>query len=217
MDNGVKEIFEKFPKEMIAGLPQVTFDGRIFVITTEKEADRAVEYLMQQPILGFDTETRPSFSRGQHHKVALLQVSSEDTSFLFRLNHMKLSDGLIRLLQDKTITKVGLSLHDDLRVLQQNRKFTPGIFTDIQDEVKLLGVEDMSLQKIYANLFGGKISKKQQLSNWEADILSDAQKMYASIDAWACIKLYKEIHRLFETKCFKLGVVERCSELGVRS
>lgn len=204
MDCTIKAIYEKYPKEAISGLPQVTFDGRTFVITTVAEADRAVDYLMSLPALGFDTETRPSFVRGQHHKVALMQVSSVDTAFLFRLNSIGLTPSLRRLLEDRTILKIGLSIHDDLRSLQQLGKFHAGTFTDIQDEVRLLGIQDQSLQKIYANIMGGKISKKQQLSNWEADILSDAQKAYACIDAWACVRLYEEIHRLHDSGRYHL-------------
>lgn len=224
MDNVVKQIYEKFPKEEITDLPMVVFEGRIFVITTESDAERAVDYLLSQPILGFDTETRPCFRRGHHHNVSLLQVSTEDTAFLFRLNRIGLPKSVRRLLENKNITKVGLSLRDDLRALQQLGKFKAGTFFDIQDEVKLLGIQDMALQKIYANLFRAKISKKQQLSNWEADILSDAQKSYAAIDAWACIRLHREIHRLHDSGNYTLIpaplLVEDeapLEQLGVRS
>ena len=200
----MKEIYEYYPKEKINTLPIVKFDGRVFVVITERDADKAVEYLMTQRILGFDSETRPSFKKWQHHKVSLLQVSTHDTCFLFRLNQIGICDSLVRLLQDHTIIKVGLSLKDDFRQLQQRRKFEPGTFVDLQSEVKKLGVEDASLQKLYANLFGQKISKTQQLSNWEADVLSEAQKLYAATDAWACVKLYEEIQRLLKECDFTL-------------
>lgn len=200
----MKEIYENYPKERIQTLPIIKFGGRVFVVTTESDAEKAVEYLMSQPILGFDSETRPAFKKWQHHMASLLQVSTHDTCFLFRLNHMGICDCLVRLLQDRNITKVGLSLRDDFRQLEQRRKFNPGTFVDLQNEVKKLGVEDASLQKIYANLFGHKISKNQQLSNWEADILSEAQKTYAATDAWACIEIYEEIQRLLKERDFTL-------------
>ena len=130
------------------------------------------------------------------HQVALLQVATPDTCFLFRLNRIGITDALVRLLEDQQITKVGLSLQDDLRMLRQRRDFVPGTFIELQKEVKAIGIEDMSLQKIYANLFGKKIAKNQQLSNWEAETLSEAQRKYAATDAWACIQIHEEIAKM---------------------
>lgn len=203
-----KTIYNKYDKKLIPSLPTAQFDGRIIVILTKGETEKAVNYLLSQPILGFDTETRPTFRKGEHHKVALLQVSTPDTCFLFRLNHTGLTPALIRLLEDNTVPKMALSWHDDVNGLQRLKQFNPGHFIDIQQLVKELGIEDMSLQKLYANLFGQKISKRQQLSNWEADILSTPQKLYAATDAWACINLYNEIVRLKETSDYKLIVQE---------
>ena len=199
-----KTIYNKFEKKNISTLPKEEFSGRIFTITTEDEANRAVEYLMTQSLLGFDSETKPSFKRNVSHKVALLQVSTHDTCFLFRLNRIDLPDSLIRLLEDKRITKIALSWKDDTHMLMQRRKYKSGRFIEIQNEVNQVGIEDHSLQKIYANLFGKMISKRQQLSNWEADILSDAQKAYAALDAWACIQIYEEIKRLQKTRDYQL-------------
>jgi ribonuclease D len=200
----VKQIRAKFEKSDIAALPKVLFEGRIIVILSEREADRAVDYLLRQPILGFDTETRPSFRRGQMHKVALLQVSTRDTAFLFRLNRIGLTDSIVRLLEDKRVLKVGLSLKDDMHNLRLRRDFQPGTFVELQQEVQRLGVEDMSLQKLYANLLGGRISKTQQLTNWEADVLTEAQQRYAATDAWACIQIHREIERLLQTGDYQL-------------
>lgn len=199
----MKIIYEKFDKTQIPSLPREKFTGRIFVITTPQEADRAVSYLMSQHILGFDTETRPSFRHGVNHKVAMLQVSSYDTCFLFRLNHTGITESIKTLLEDTTITKVGLSWDDDIRGLKARRPFRTGYFHELQNEVKMLGIQDGSLQKIYANLFDKMISKKQQLSNWEADILTEAQKLYAATDAWACIRIYEELHRLHSSGQFE--------------
>ncbi len=203
-----KIIYNHFDKQLIAQLPLAEFEGRIIVILTPGETEKAVNYLLSQPILGFDTETRPSFKRGHQHQVALLQVSTLDTCFLFRLNHTGLTPALKRLLEDQTVKKVGLSWHDDLNSLHRLGEFTTGEFIDIQSLVGSIGVEDLSLQKLYANIFGSKISKRQQLSNWEADILSDKQKLYAATDAWACIMIYNEIIRLKETKDYKLIIRE---------
>jgi ribonuclease D len=158
--------------------------------------------------LGFDTETRPSFKRGHQYKVSLLQVSTIDTCFLFRLNHTGLTPAIIQLLEDRTVKKIGLSWHDDLNSLNKIGNFKTGSFIEIQDLVRDLGIEDLSLQKLYANLFNQKISKRQQLSNWETDILTDKQKMYAATDAWACIMIYQEIIKLKESGNYKLIIKE---------
>lgn len=201
-----KTIYSKFDKTLIPKLPNVAFEGRIIVILTASDAAKAVDYLLGQPLLGIDTETRPAFKKGIHHKVALLQVSSEDTCFLFRLNRTGLTPEIKRLLEDKSVPKVGLSLHDDMLMLHKIATFNPGNFIDLQNHVKEIGVEDMSLQKLYANFFGQRISKTQRLSNWEADVLTDKQKLYAATDAWTCIKLYKELTRLKATHDFNLVI-----------
>ncbi len=210
-----KVIYNKFEKQLISSLPVAEFTGRIEVVLSASEAERAVNFLLSQPILGFDTETRPSFKRGFQHKVALLQVATEDICFLFRLNHIGLAPSIVRLLEDATLPKIGLSWHDDINSLQKLGSFKTGHFIDIQHYVQDIGIEDMSLQKIYANLFGQKISKRQQLSNWEADVLSDKQKIYAATDAWACINIYKEIIRLKRDKDYQLIINDEQHEASI--
>ena len=200
-------ILQRFDKESIASLPTEVFKGKIIVINRISDVKKAVNYLLQQPILGFDTETKPSFKKGRINKVALLQVSTHDIAFLFQLNAIGITDDIIKLLEDKKITKVGLSLSDDMRALSQRRKFKQGDFIDIQEIVKKIGIEDMSLQKIYANLFGKKISKSKQLSNWNTEILDDKQKKYAALDAYACICIYEKIMELLASHNYILQTV----------
>jgi len=199
-----KKIYNKFPKADIASLPVVNFEGRIVVVVSEREAERAVRFLLSQPILGIDTETRPSFRRGDMHQVALLQVSARDICFLFRLNYLGYSPAVCQLLEDKKVPKVGLSLRDDMMQLHRLMDFEEGLFIDLQNHVREIGVEDMSLQKLYANFFGQKISKRQQLTNWEHDVLSEKQKLYAATDAWSCIMLYEELERLEQSGDYEL-------------
>jgi len=200
----VKRIFDKYNKKAIPTLPVTHFEGRMIVIQSEGEAQRAVDYLLTFPRVGIDTETRPNFKPGGMNPVALLQVSTDNTCFLFRLNQIGLPKSVVRLFTDPSTLKVGLSLHDDWAQLCKRTEFKPVNFLDLQDYVKPLGIIDMSLQKLYANLFGQKISKNQRLSNWEADVLTEAQKLYAATDAWACLKLYDEIGRLLTTHDYEL-------------
>lgn len=208
----MKILRNKLEKEEIKDMPQVSFSGRIITIYTEGEAERAVDFLLSQPILGIDTETRPSFQKGKIHKVGLVQISTHDACFLFRLNFFGLTPALIRLLEDTNVPKVGLSLKDDIASLKKRKDFKPGNYIELQEYVKQFGIKDMSLQKLYANLFGMRISKTQRLSNWEANILSDAQNRYAATDAWACIQIYEELERLRKTGDYQLEVIKEDEE-----
>ena len=201
-----KVIYNKIDKRSISNLPKVLFPGRIVVVTTENDADKAVDFLLAQPILGVDTETRPAFKKGINHKVALQQVATHDICFLFRLNYTGITTSILKLLEDTTVPKIGLSLHDDIMSMHRRADFRPGNFIDLQKHVGEIGIEDLSLQKLYANFFGQKISKAQRLSNWEADILTQQQKNYAATDAWACIMLYEELQKLEDTGDYELVV-----------
>ena len=204
-----KIIYNKFDKKSIAQLPTVTFPGKTVVVMSESEAEKAVHFLLSRDILGVDTETRPSFKKGESHMVSLLQVSTSDVCFLFRLNHIGITPAILRLLENKAVPMVGLSLHDDMLSLHKRVAFTPGYFIDLQDLVGELGIEDLSLQKLYANLFHQKISKRQRLTNGDSDVLNDKQKAYAALDAWACINLYKEILRLKQSGDYELVINEQ--------
>ena len=201
-------IKNKISKEEINKMPKVEYQGQSFVIDTPQQADNAVKYLSQFPLLGIDSETRPSFKKGSNHKVALLQIATDDRCYLFRLCKFGMTLSLIRLLENPSITKVGLSLKDDFLMLHQRAPFEPHSIIELQEYVRIFGIKDMSLQKIYANLFGAKISKAQQLSNWEADTLTIPQREYASIDAWACLKIYRLLEELRETGDFEIQTVE---------
>lgn len=186
-------------------MPKVLFPGRIFVVYTESDAEKAVAYLKDQRIVGVDTETRPSFKRGTTHKVALLQISTQDTCFLFRLNRIGMPDSLQEFLMSDTL-KIGLSLKDDFNSLRKRQDMHPdrGNWIELQEYVGKFGIEDRSLQKIYANLFGEKISKNQRLSNWEADVLNEGQKLYAATDAWACVEIYNCLSELESTGNYEI-------------
>ena len=205
----MKQIKNKITKAEIAGMPKVQFSGRIFVIYTETDAEKAVEYLRTQHIVGVDTETRPSFKRGMSHKVALLQIATSDTCFLFRLNRIGMPTFLQDFLMGDTL-KIGLSLKDDFLMLRRQKDVhaEEGNWIELQDYVGRFGIEDRSLQKIFANLFGQKISKSQRLSNWEAETLTESQINYAATDAWACVEIYNCLAEMEETGDYEVINVE---------
>lgn len=177
-------------------MPTLLYQGRIITIDTAADVEKAVKALSGERVVGIDTETRPSFRKGVQYNVSLLQLSTADTCFLIRLCRTGLPDSLIAFLENKEIIKVGVSLHDDFQALARRRRFKAGGFFDLQKYVGNFGIEEMSLQKIYAIIFGEKISKNQQLTNWESDVLTDKQKLYAATDAWACLNIYNKLEQI---------------------
>lgn len=195
----IQEYIESITKEEIAQFPIEEFSGRIIVIDTEEDAEKAVSYLYKFPLVGFDTETRPSFRKGQQNKISLMQISTADTCFLFRLNRIGIPNVLKNFLGGVQVMKIGLSLRDDFGAMRKRTDIEPANFVDLQNVVGAYGIKEASLQKIYAIMFNRKISKGQRLTNWDAEILTDAQQKYAALDAWACLKIYnqlKESHEL---------------------
>lgn len=183
----------KISKEDISNLETTSFDGRIIVIQSKEEAKKAIDYLSEYSIVGIDTESKPSFKKGGKNKISLLQISTSDCCFLFRLNIIGITSDIISFFENEKILKVGLSLKDDFMMLHKLSSFSPIGFIDIQDIIENYGIGEKSLQKIFAILFSKKISKSQRLSNWEADVLTDAQKRYASTDAWATLMIYEKL------------------------
>ena len=178
-------------KQQLAALPPEQFTGQIVVVDSPAEVDGAVARLRDADLIGFDTETRPSFKKGQSHNVALLQLSASDVCFLFRLNKIGMPDSLKALLEDQNKTKIGLSIHDDFRNLRKTYDFKPAGFVELQEFVTDWKIIDKSLSKIYGILFGKRLSKSQRLSNWESEQLAEAQQHYAALDALACILIFR--------------------------
>jgi ribonuclease D len=190
MSENIKEFRKSITDEEVSELPLSFFEGKIHLIEKVEQMTDAVNYLKKQPILGFDTETRPTFKKGQNHQVALLQLSTEDEAFLIRTNLIGLSPGLIKVLASPSILKIGAAIRDDIKILQRIAPFKPGGFVELQELVKEFGIENFSLKKLAAIVTGVRISKSQRLSNWEAHILTEQQQIYAATDAWIAYHIY---------------------------
>lgn len=183
-------------KEQLRDLPLFQFKGKTFVINTALELRAHIGKLSNQEVLGFDTETKPSFKKGKVNRVALLQLATADEAFIFRLHHLGLQDELIELLSNPSVIKVGAAIRDDIKHLQKIRPFEPDGFLELQDYVKKFGIENSGLSSLAGIVMNSRISKSQQLSNWETDALTDAQKLYAATDAWACREIYLKLKGL---------------------
>lgn len=181
-------------KETVNTLPEVHYPGRVILIDSAAKARDAVTYLAKHRQIGFDTETRPSFQKNHRYKVSLVQLSVPGECFLFRLKQIGSLDGLISLFENPGIQKIGLSLKDDFHSLAKLCEFSPAGFVELQTFVKEYEIADNSLQKIFAIIFGQRISKNQRLTNWEAPELTVSQQNYAAIDAWACVEIYNYLY-----------------------
>ena len=181
-------------KAELATLPAASFKGRIHLVDTPEKVDDAVKALNSSPIIGFDTETRPSFKKGQTFQVALLQLSTRTDCYLIRLNKIGMPAGIQQILEDESKLKIGVSLHDDFHNLHRIYTLQPRGFIDLQPYVKDYLIADNSLSRIYAILFGKRISKGQRLTNWEAAELTPAQQCYAAFDALSCIQIYDHLN-----------------------
>ena len=180
-------------KEEISALPVRCFSGEIFYVDTFEKYLKVISLLEEQTVLGFDTETKPSFKKGKVNDVSLLQLSTSDKSFLFRLNKIGLPEELKYILASDKILKIGVAIRDDINSLQKIGAFEPDGFIDLQQYVKNFGIEDNGLKKLVGIILGFKISKRQQTSNWEAEVLSQAQIEYAATDAWVCYEIYNRL------------------------
>ncbi len=177
-------------KDQIAELPVEEYTNRILVIDTEEDVAKAVNYLLNFERVGFDTETRPSFKKGQNYMISLMQLATEEVCFLIRLNKVGIPPVLKEFLISDATLKIGLSLKDDFGAIRKRTDIEPVNFIDLQNFVGKYDIKEASLQKIYAILFDKKISKGQRLTNWEAETLTESQQKYAALDAWACLRIY---------------------------
>lgn len=181
-------------KTELAELPAETYAGTIHLIDTAEAAEQAAAALSNEKMIGFDTETKPSFRRGERHSVSLLQLSSPTDTYLFRLNHIGMPPCVTSLLENSEILKIGVSIHDDFLNLHKKFELDPHGFVDLQNYVKEFNISDNSLSRIYGILFDKRISKGQRLSNWEAPVLTQYQQEYAALDAQACLTIYIHLH-----------------------
>lgn len=191
------EIKKSITKEELADLPLTAFGGEIHCIDRHEDVFPAVEYLMQQDVIGFDSETKPAFKKGVFNNVCLLQLSTCEHAFLFRIHKTGLCNQLTSILSDPSITKVGVGIHDDIVGLKKLKNFNDAGFIELQNIAKEIGVENYSLKKLSGIVLGGRISKRQQVSNWEQENLTPAQKLYAATDAWAALAIFNELNACY--------------------
>ncbi|AWW32316.1 3'-5' exonuclease domain-containing protein 2 [Echinicola strongylocentroti] len=186
----------KISKDEVNELPLGHFEGDIVLIEDEKLVPEAVEELSKYSKIGFDTETRPSFRKGVHHEVSLLQLSTPEKAFLFRLNHVGFPSSVRRILEDPNRVKIGAAVRDDIKALKKlEPSFSQASFFDLNEELKKVGFHNVGVRNLSAMVLNIRISKSEQVSNWEAEELTPKQQLYAATDAWACLEIFNELYR----------------------
>lgn len=194
---------DKISNEQTALLPAVEFRGEIRIVEHERDIAAACKYLLEQTVIGFDTETRPSFRPGVTYRVSLLQLSTAERCYLFRLNRIPLAKPILQVLGSDRVLKIGADVVGDLRSLRQIRHFRDGGFVDLQTIASQWGIGEKSLRKLSAIVLGKRVSKAQRLSNWEATTLTPKQQLYAATDAWVCTRIYDRLQHSPKLKSTK--------------
>jgi ribonuclease D len=184
---------ENITVEELAEYELSWFKGEIVLVDDLATFHKVFPRLLGSDLLGFDTETKPTFKKGRKNSVSLIQLSTENLACLFRINKIGIPDEMVRLLSDTSVIKAGVAVHDDIRFLKGVKKFSPGGFTDLQNFVKDFGIQSSGLKKLAAIVLGFRISKRQQVTDWEADTLTEAQMIYAATDAWVCYQIYRKL------------------------
>lgn len=187
-------ILTKITKDEILQLPELKFEGKVHLISREEDVKEAVHFLLGEQVVGFDTETKPAFRKGQYFPTALIQFATQREAFLFRINLTGPNTHLYRLMEDPAVAKIGVALRDDLVDLSKIRRFKPAGFFDLNEIVKALEFENIGARNLTAMVLGRRINKAQQTSNWENEELTKAQISYAATDAWVCREIYKVLN-----------------------
>ena len=184
----------KITKEEVNALPLGQFEGEMFLIDKVEDVEEVAEFLIQQRVIGFDTETKPAFQKGIINQVSLLQLSTSTQAFLFRLNQIGFPESIRNILEKENIVKVGAAVHDDIKGLAKlTDSFYPNSFFDLNDELKRVGFVNIGVRNLCAMVLGIRISKSEQVSNWESEKLTIKQQRYAATDAWGCLEIFKKL------------------------
>ncbi|HQH40689.1 MAG TPA: 3'-5' exonuclease [Bacteroidales bacterium] len=190
----MEEFLSDISVEEIRKLPLEMFRGDVFVVSDYADFQRAIAMVRRESVLGFDTETKPSFRKGRRNKVSLLQLATDRQAWLFRLSRIGLPRELVSVLENPQIVKIGLALRDDLHSLHALQPFEPRNMIDLQKIVAQYGIKAQGLRKLAAIVLGIRISKAQQVTNWENPILTESQILYAATDAWVCYAIWRKLN-----------------------
>lgn len=180
-------------KEEVMQRPLKSYEGKVIIATDLENTKEALKEIERHKVVGFDTEAKPTFQKGQIRNISLIQVATENKVYLLRTHVIGVSDALHNFLQNPNITKVGIGLLDDFNLLNRLRTFEPQGFLDLNSTFQELGAQNIGARNLAAMVLDIRISKSAQTSNWETETLSEKQIRYAATDAWICLELHKKL------------------------
>lgn len=180
-------------KEEVMKRPLGHYEGKVVVVSDSGEIDRCLAEIMHEDVVGFDTEAKPTFKKGQRRRISLIQVASSKAVYLFRIKNSGISDQMKAFFEAPQVKKVGIGLVDDFQLLKEIRNFEPEGFIDLNETFADLGAGSIGARNLSAMVLDIRISKSAQTSNWEAEVLSEKQKKYAATDAWICLEIYRKM------------------------
>ena len=180
-------------KEEVMELPLSSYSGKVRIVSSMEDINEAMQVISKSSVVGFDTESRPTFKKGQIRNISLIQIATEREVFLLRMKEVGLTDSVIDFLESKSIQKIGIGLEDDKQLLNRIRRFTPTNFLDLNVQMPVIGAEKIGARNLAAMILEIRISKSAQTSNWENPTLTDKQIQYAATDAWICLEIHKKL------------------------
>lgn len=190
-------MFQKeMTKEAVNELPIQRYEGKIVIVANEAQMQEALGEISESPVIGFDTETKPAFKKGEYNAVSLLQIAAEHAVYLFRLNLIGFPSDLAAIFEDRSIIKTGISIRDDIKEMTKIRDFNPQNIVELNTVAKELEIRHAGVRRLAAIFLGVRISKAQQTTNWEREVLTPQQLVYAATDAWVCLEIYKKLEDL---------------------
>jgi ribonuclease D len=190
------DLLREISREAMLELPIRRYEGEIRLVETVQALERAAADIFQEEAIGFDTETRPAFRKGESHPPALAQVATARVVYLFPLQRLDFSATLGEMLAEKAIVKAGVALGEDLRQLQSLFAFEPAAVTDLGHVAKRHGLKQTGVRNLAGIFLGARITKGAKTTNWAARHLSAQQMTYAATDAWICRELYLRFRQL---------------------
>ncbi len=207
MDSNDFKSLLKISSEIINELDPINFEGNITVISNKSDVPAIYNIIKKAKRIGFDTESRPSFKKGQEFPVSIIQMSLEDNAYIFKLKQLGFCDELKDILSDENIEKIGVGVKEDIRRLKKLGDFNPANFIDLAEIAKKKGLIQCGLKALTARYLGKKLVKSSQTTNWAKNSLTCVQLTYAATDAWVCLHLLEPL-LLDDTDYFQLRKLE---------
>jgi ribonuclease D len=189
-------LLQQISREEVNALPIRRYEGAVHVIAAPAELAPAMDDILQETLVGFDTETRPAFRPGESYPPSLAQVATARAVYLFQVQRADIAAAVARMLSEEHIVKAGVGMADDLRSLKKVIAFHEKSIADLGTLAQRHGLKQSGVRNLSGMFLGFRIPKGTKTSNWARHKLTEQQIVYAATDAWACRELYLKFREL---------------------